>query len=43
MLAQIVTSARNVLLQKIRKISKNSPGEINWKLLQDIKILGTST
>ena len=41
MLAQIVTSVRNVLIQKIWKIYKNSAEGINWKLLPDIKILGS--
>ena len=43
MLAQIVTSVQNVLIQKFWKNSKNSTGEVNWKLLPDIKILGAST
>ena len=46
MLAKIVTSVRNVLIQKKKKKKmkkyKNSTGGINGKLLPDIKILGTS-
>ena len=43
MLAQIVTSVRNVVIQKNWKNYKNSTEGINRKLLPDIKILGSYT